>query len=51
MIISFDIENTLVLYSGESEVEERNFLSKIIRAEFTRRGIIGLFSSLENQGI
>lgn len=50
MIISFDIDNTLIPYSNEFEVERRNFFSKLIGAETIRKDTIRLFKELENRG-
>lgn len=50
MIISFDIDNTLIPYSTEFEVEERPLLAKILGAESIRKGTIALFKELENKG-
>jgi FMN phosphatase YigB (HAD superfamily) len=50
MIISFDIDNTLIPYSDEFEVEEKTLLSKLLRAEPIRKGTINLFHDLKNRG-
>lgn len=50
MIISFDIDNTLIPYSDEFEVEKKGFLSKILKAEPIRKGTIQLFKELESRG-
>lgn len=50
MIISFDIDNTLIPYSNEFEVENRTLLSKLVGAESIRKGTIQLFNELENKG-
>ncbi len=50
MIISFDIDNTLIPYSNEFEVEDKKFLSKILGAESIRKGTINLFNELEKRG-
>lgn len=50
MIISFDIDNTLIPYSDEFEVEDKKLVSKILRAEHIRKGTINLFKELENKG-
>ena len=50
MIISFDIDNTLIPYSNEFEVEEKTLLSKLLRAEPIRKGTIHLFKELKNRG-
>lgn len=50
MIISFDIDNTLIPYSNEFELERRGVLSKLLRAEPIRKGTIQLFKELENKG-
>jgi len=49
MIISFDIDNTLIPYSDEFEVENRNTLAKILGAEPIRKGTKRLFKELENR--
>lgn len=50
MIISFDIDNTLIPYSDEFEIEEKTLFAKILRAEPIRKGTIELFKELENRG-
>ena len=50
MIISFDIDNTLIPYSNEFEVEHKSILAKITGAEGIRKGTIELFKKLENRG-
>lgn len=50
MIISFDIDNTLVPYSDEFEVEERKLLSRMMGAERIRKGTIELWVKLQNKG-
>lgn len=50
MIISFDIDNTLIPYTKEFEVIEQNFLSKLIGAEAIRVGSNELFQELEKRG-
>ncbi len=50
MVISFDIDNTLIPYSDEFEVEEKILLSRLLRAEPIRKGTIELFHELENSG-
>lgn len=50
MIISFDIDNTLIPYSDEFEVENKTLSAKILRAESIRKGTIKLFKELEKRG-
>ena len=50
MIISFDIDNTLIPYSNEFLVEERNFFSKLVGVEPIRKGTIKLFRELRKRG-
>lgn len=50
MIISFDIDNTLIPYSDEFEVEDTSIWTKLIGAESVRKGTIKLFKELENRG-
>ena len=50
MILSFDIDDTLISYSDEFEVEKRTLFSKLVGAEPIRKGTIGLFDELENRG-
>lgn len=50
MIISFDIDNTLIPYSDEFETEQRTFFSKLLGAEPIRKGSVQLFKTLENKG-
>ena len=50
MIISFDIDNTLIPYSNEFEVEALNIFAKLIGAEPLRKGTKELFRLLEKQG-
>lgn len=50
MIISFDIDNTLIPYSDEFEVTEKGLLSKLLRAEPIRKGTPFLFKELEKRG-
>ena len=49
MIISFDIDNTLIPYSDEFEVEEKTLIPKILGAESIRKGTIFLFNELEKR--
>jgi len=49
MIISFDIDNTLIPYSDEFEVEERKLLSRLFAAESIRKGTIDLFKTLKSK--
>lgn len=50
MIISFDIDNTLVPYSNEFEIEQISLLEKLIGAEPLRKGTKELFNYLEDRG-
>lgn len=50
MIISFDIDNTLIPYSNEFEVEHKTLISKMVKAEPIRKGTIDLFKEIENRG-
>lgn len=50
MIISFDIDNTLIPYSNEFEVEQISLLEKLIGAEPLRKGTRDLFKNLEEKG-
>ncbi len=50
MIISFDIDNTLIPYSSEFEVENKSICARLIGAESIRLGTIDLFNELEGRG-
>lgn len=50
MTISFDIDNTLILYSNEFEIEALPIISKILGAEALRIGTKELFTWLEERG-
>lgn len=50
MIISFDIDNTLIPYSDEFEVREINLFCKSLGVEPLRKGTKNLFNSLESRG-
>lgn len=50
MIISFDIDNTLIPYSNEFEVENRTIIARLLRAERIRKGTVKLFTELERRG-
>ena len=50
MIISFDIDNTLIPYSNEFEVERMTLFSRLFKAEPIRKGTIELFKVLEERG-
>lgn len=50
MVTSFDIDNTLIPYSNEFEVEELGFIAKLLAAERLRKGTKSLFRSLESRG-
>jgi len=50
MIISFDIDNTLIAYSNEFEAEPQSFLAKLLGAEKLRKGTKDLFRYLEKEG-
>lgn len=47
MIISFDIDNTLIPYSDEFEVEDKTLLSRLLFAEPLRIGTVHLFHQLK----
>ena len=49
MKISFDLDNTIIPYSNEFEVEDIPFLGKLIKAERTRAGTIELFKKLRSK--
>jgi len=49
MIISFDIDNTLIPYQNEFELEELNVYGKLFKAERLRKGTKMLFKMLEAQ--
>ncbi|WP_196890104.1 HAD family hydrolase [Aureivirga sp. CE67] len=49
MIVSFDLDNTLIPYSNEFEVENEKLLGKIIGAEKIRKGTIKLFHKIEKK--
>ncbi len=49
MIISFDIDNTLIPYSNEFETYELGFFAKLLGAESLRMGTKELFKELESQ--
>jgi FMN phosphatase YigB (HAD superfamily) len=49
MIISFDIDNTLIPLSNEFHVEESTLLSKILGAETIRKGTVDLFHQLKKK--
>lgn len=50
MIISFDIDNTLIAYSNEFEAEEMSLFVKCLGAEKLRKGTKYLFEWLEKEG-
>jgi len=50
MIISFDLDNTLIPYSDEFEVEDTTLLSRLFKAESIRKGTIQLFEELTSRG-
>lgn len=50
MIISFDIDDTLIPCSWEFDLEKPTLITKLLGAEPLRKGTITLFSELENQG-
>lgn len=50
MIISFDLDNTLIPYSNEFDVESKTIFSKIFRTEQLRKGTKTLFNELEKEG-
>lgn len=49
MIISFDIDNTLIPYSDEFLVEEPNFIWKLLGAENLRLGFRNLYEELSKR--
>lgn len=49
MIISFDIDNTLIPYSNEFEVEKRTQISKLMGEEPLRKRTMELFNELKNK--
>ncbi len=50
MIISFDIDNLLIPYSNDFEVEKNSWWAKLIGAENIRKGTPHLFQKLEKEG-
>ncbi|PPK88468.1 hypothetical protein CLV84_1436 [Neolewinella xylanilytica] len=50
MLISFDIDNTLIPYSDEFPVEANSVLTGLLGGEKLRRGTVQLFRELERQG-
>lgn len=50
MIISFDIDNTLIPYSGEFPLEPGNILTYLLGVERIRQGTVDLFKILQGQG-
>ena len=50
MIISFDIDNTLIPYSNEFKTEQVSWFWKVMGAEPIRDGSIDLFKKLEKDG-
>ena len=50
MRISFDIDNTIIPYSDEFEVEKNNSILNLISNEKIRTGTVDLFNSLESAG-
>lgn len=50
MIISFDIDNTLISYIDEFPLKERSLKAKIFGAESIRKGTIRLFMELDRRG-
>ena len=50
MIVSFDIDNTLIPYSNDFETIPRSFLVRFFGAEPLRKGTKKLFLELERQG-
>ncbi|MFK7972674.1 MAG: HAD family hydrolase [Bacteroidia bacterium] len=50
MIISFDLDNTLIPYSNEFEVIRPAFAWRLLGAESLRKGTVPLFSKLRDQG-
>lgn len=49
MKISFDLDNTIIPYSNEFEVENGTFFGKLIKAERIRKGTIELFKKLKTK--
>ena len=50
MIVSFDIDNTLIPYSDEFPVEEATLLGRVLGAEPLRQGTKFLFRELQSRG-
>ncbi len=50
MIISFDIDNTLIPYHDEFAVEQPRWCAKLWGVEKLRKGTTALFKTLEQQG-
>lgn len=50
MIISFDLDDTLIPGSKVFETEERNIIQRIAGAERIRKGTIQLFKKLRDRG-
>lgn len=50
MIISFDLDNTLIPFNDEFEIENFNYFSNLIGVEKIRKGTISLFQILEKDG-
>ena len=49
MIISFDLDNTLIPYADEFPTETRTFFQQLFRSERLRKGTIHLFKELKKQ--
>lgn len=50
MVISFDLDETLIPYSNEFEVEEKTVMARLTKAENIRKGTIELWRQLEDKG-
>ncbi|WP_116107535.1 HAD family hydrolase [Lewinella sp. IMCC34191] len=50
MIVSFDIDNTLIPYGDEFPVEGRSPWTRLLGGEAIRRGTVSLFRALEDRG-
>jgi len=50
VIISFDLDNTLIPYSNEFPVEKKSLWGRLLGGESLRKGTPFLFRSLENKG-
>lgn len=50
MIISFDLDDTLIPSTRTFSVEKQNWILKVMRSEKIRKGTIQLFTELKNDG-